>query len=272
MEPIELDSGLIVTTGLKMPSSKPKAFLSYGDVGKMLTKDQALQVIHSPTYKGGRKRFGKKFHRVQLNNSCNAQAAVGALERARAEKGLTHVRLSAPTLYCEISGDADDGSHLHHGMAALITTGTSTYATFGDETAYRRSDVPAAAWKECPRFRALECLRIEDEDMWVSSLACDYFCVVAVHVGRNRNYGVDAEGIITPSDGPGDHAVLNDGLVYFDNMFFGDVDNSWPLSWGDEGRGLVSWQYHFRGTSRNHAFYAIRGVIDDPLNPLPPAH
>lgn len=269
MDPIELDDGWLVYTGCQVPDERPTTMLSYGDVGPMLTRDQVLEIITSPTYRGGRKRFGPELIKQQENNSCNGQAGAGALERCRVEKGLPYVKLSGTGLYAQVSGGRDQGSMLDDGMHAMMSNGVPPYELCSDEYLYRQDDMSQEAKQACGRFRAHECHRIDDEDMLLSALASDFFCVVAVHVGRN--FQVTQNGVINPSDGPGNHAVLLDGLVYDAGRFYEDMANSWGVrEWGVGGRGLTNWDMHFRTTSRYHAFYAIRGALDDPENPLPP--
>ena len=60
-----------------------------------------------------------------------------------------------------------------------------------------------------------------------------------------------------------------DGLKMANGVIVATAENTWPLSWGDNGRMKLHWG-HFRETIGVHEFYAIRDVTDDPLGSKPP--
>jgi C1A family cysteine protease len=205
-------------------------------------------------------------HDQGQRNSCNGHAAAMALELAKIEKGLRHVRLSGSCLYAQISGNADQGSHLDRGMQQLQGVGTSRY-DLCDNMVYRWRDVPQAARDDCASNRAFTCNRIDHEDELTSGMARGCPAVLAVHV--DRNFEVDEDGFINVTIGPGNHAVCAWGMKYVNGKFWYRKIGSWSPRWGVNGCGWLPFE-SLREPLKHHDMYLIEAALDDPLNPLPP--
>lgn len=118
-------------------------------------------------------------------------------------------------------------------------------------------------------MKAFECYQVNDADMLWSGLVSGFDGVVAVHAddGFMR---LDANGVAGGGQGPGNHAVLSDGIYWVGGEPAADGVNSWGLSYGDRGRMGLTWNRHFRPTVGNHAFYLIRSATDDSQGENPP--
>lgn len=201
------------------------------------------------------------------HGSCNGFAGAGALATSRVRRGLEKVMLSGAYLYSLINRDADNGSLLNEGMAALQSHGCATAATVPWDDIYPRQQRPEAA-NEAKRFKAFECYKVGSQDGLWSALALGFDCVVAVHAGNNF-MRVDGNGIAGTDRGPGNHAVRCDGLAWANGKPYGTGVNSWNFSYGKDGGALWGWE-HFTQTFGNHDFYAIRSTSDDPDAVNPP--
>jgi hypothetical protein len=76
---------------------------------------------------------------------------------------------------------------------------------------------------------------------------------------------MDERGISRGGNGPGNHAVIVNDVV-FDSLTATsckfNMQNSHGDTYADRGFIYVTWDRHFRETVRNHAFYAIGSTND----------
>lgn len=261
-----LNDGRTVGTGL-LPDDRPNTFRTWADYCPVLTLEMigALLEVTTPS----RVLFDDSWIRNQgQRGSCNGYAGASALSRCRALRGQTPVILSGEFLYASINGGRDVGSMLADGMKSLMENGTCPEDLVPHEE-YRFDRISEEAKKAAGNFKALECYRVDTEQELASGLALGFIGVVAVHVGRN--FLPDANGIVYESQGVGNHAVCVDGLRIVGGECQFDMPNSWGTSWGDNGRGFLTWRRHLASTSSRHAFYLIRSATDDPDSDNPPA-
>ena len=260
-----LPNGLRVGTGLQMPVSRPVTFEPLRDaVESLLTVEQISDILDEPTRKTKRELFRAEVH---VNNqgslgSCNGHAGASALSKARVLRGLPFVKLSGTGLYAQINDGKDQGSMLDDGMHAMSENGVPPWDLVPNDE-YRWSKVSQEAKDACKDYKAFECYRVDNEMELATALALNYVCVIAVHA-NNAFMRLDGEGVVSSTDGPGNHAVQAiDVRVHKGELQF-DMENSWGLTYGTQGRGWVSWKRHLRTTSQYHAFYAIRSTTDGP--------
>jgi len=219
---------------------------------------------------GGRDRWGEDwiYNQGQVG-SCNACAAVRALMRVRDAKGLERVDLSAEYVYSMINGGQDRGSMLDDGMDWITAKGTCQQSMVPHQT-WQKGKLRPETHNEASRFLGRECYRVDTDLEMASGLALGFVGVIAVHAS-NAFMQVNNEGIVSSTDGPGNHAVGVDDVRIHNGEFQYDMFNSWGTNYGTNGRGWVSWARHLRTPSKWHAFYLIRGATDDPQGKQVPA-
>lgn len=266
---ITLPDGSQRGTGLiASPLLNASVFRDYVDVGPMLSKDDIIAAAKTGKYRG-RDRFDESFTDDQKNHgSCNGFAGAWALTRARIRRGLPRVDLSGAYLYSLINGNRDQGSTLDAGMAALTLRGCCTRQRVGWDQVFRSDYNTSEADAEAANYKAFECYRVTTEEELFSGLINGFDAVVAVHANNSFNK-LDSRGVAGVGNGPGNHAVLNDG-VWWDGELIGDGNNSWGRSWGDKGRMGMTWRNHFQYTTRYHPFYLIRSTLDPKQEDNPP--
>jgi hypothetical protein len=255
-------------TGCQVPDKKPQRLAAYEDSQPMLSRAEIIEMVGNENRTPARKRFDAALfiENQESTGSCNGWAGSGAVIRTRHMAGLPFVRLSGDYLYSLINGGRDNGSMLDDGMKAIQEHGIAPYDMVR-KMEYIHSRMSAEAKQNAPRFKAFECYRVETELGLASGLALGFVGVVAVHA--SNAWSSLSNGVSRPSNGPGNHAVVcQDVGINGDTLHF-DIANSWGRNWGDNGHTWNTWANHFIQTVRNHDFYLIRGVTDDPQNPAP---
>lgn len=257
-------------TGLIVPATRPRTFTRYRDAVKIRGRSEILEIINDPSRKMGRDRWGTERIKNQGNRgACNGFAGATALEQSREILGQDFVALSGEGLYAQINGGSDRGSLLNEGMEAIMRTGIPPQSMVPhEEYLWRR--ISQEAKDACSRFRAHECYRVDDELELADGLASGFTGVVAVHA-TNAWSRIDNNGVCGTSNGVGNHAVAVDGIRIVGGELQFDMPNSWDLTFGDNGRGWLTWSRHFKTTVKYHAFYLIRSTLDDPQADNPPA-
>jgi hypothetical protein len=196
-------------------------------------------------------------------------AVMGSLERARVRRKLPHVVLSGDGLYALINGGRDEGSQLVDGMEKIQETGIPTAETVPYGHIYMRQ-IPASAWEEAKRFKGFRLYQLKSEKDLITALTLWYDVVVGVQVNNNW-LKMDAQEVIPPQPGPGNHAIGVDDIRY--NSQKGRFEFQHYGSWGPDnhhdGRAWLTWDGHLKTTVNYHGFYAIQSTLDDPNN-LPP--
>lgn len=260
---LTLPDGTPVGTGLQTPTSLATAFPLYEDAGPMLTDAQIADAAKSGAMRG-KGRFGDDWVGNQRDKgSCNGWAGAKSLQRARVRRGLPRVNLSGAYLYSLINGGSDNGSMLDAGMAAIQSRGIATEETVPWDRIYPSLYDRAKADAEASKNKGFECYAVRSRQALFSALAVGFDCVVAVHAD-NGFMALDSDGVAGGGNGPGNHAVLCDGLYWSARRGrpVGDGVNSWGLSYGDRGRMGLDWNAHFAPTTQYHVFYAIRSTTD----------
>ena len=258
-------AGHFVRTGNIAPETKPVTTMAtIADKLGVLTRDGIEKILADPNRKTARERFPASWIKNQgRRGSCNAYAACAATERARAVRRLPRVELGPEFLYSQINGGSDRGSMLDAGMRSMITTGCPP-KEFVTYESYRKSQQSPEAYANASRFRILEPYALNSDEELATAIALNFFCVVAVHVA-NPWFKLDSNGVVMPTDGPGNHAIaVDDVRINSRGEYEFDHPGSWATTYGDQGRGWITWNRHMRTTVRYHQFFAIRSTQDDP--------
>lgn len=235
-----------------------------------LLSDTQIEDIAKSGSADGRAKFDASWIQDQKSHgSCNGFAAAMALSRARVRRGLDKVILSGAYLYSLMNRGRDQGSTLDDGMKLLQERGCATAATVGWDAIYPSRYDRAKADAEAARFKGFECYQARTRQGLFSGLALGFDAVVAVHAG-NRFMRVDAEGVAGVDGGPGNHAVLADGIYWTARGVTATGANSWNTTYGANGRMGLTWD-HFAQTTQYHPFFLIRSTGDDPSGTNPPA-
>lgn len=200
-------------------------------------------------------------------HNCNGFASAMALSRARVLRGLARVLLSGAYSYSRMNGGRDNGSILEDGMKNMQQYGICPESLVGWDQIYRNQYDAAKADAEAARYKGFECFAAGTKEGWYSGLAMGYVGVCAVHVG-NDFMRMSGEQIAGVDNGPGNHAVLAEGLSWRGQVVEDGV-NSWGLTYGDRGRMGLVWAHHAQ-TFGYHMHYLIKAGIDDPQGEEPP--
>jgi hypothetical protein len=264
---LTLPDGTPVSTGLLLhPAGRFTLMAAYADAGPLLSMTEIITIAKSGQMRG-KDRFDSTWVKDQGQfGACAGYAGAGALQRARVRRNLPRVDLSGSYLYSLVNGGRDQGSIPEDGMRAMQTKGIATAATVGQSAIYPSRYDKAKADAEAALYKGFECYGIDSEIELFSALALGFDCVVAVHAD-NGFMQLDSRGVAGGGNGPGNHAVLCDGLTW-NNELIADSMNSWNTSYGDKGRMGLTWSRHFSHTAQNFVYYAIRSTIDG--NDSPP--
>ena len=239
----------------------------------LLEWDQIRAIAKSGTM-DGRKKYDQRFVEAQRHNNCaGASAAVLVMKTIYDTRG-EFVRLSNTFTYSLINGGRDQGSMLADACRMIQDVGVCTPQICGPDDIYPAQYDKKKAHEEAKRFRVAECYAIRgggDRDlMWRtfwSALALGWKIGVAVQAG-GRFDRLDSNGICGVDNGGGNHAVHVDGLVEIGGDLIATGGNTWPLSWGINGRMNMR-QEHFVQTIGTHEFFAARTAVDDTHKPIP---
>lgn len=255
-------------TGNLIPQSTETKFAAYESAQPMLTVAEIEKLVTSESRTPARKRFpaGQWIRNQGGRGSCNGYAGAWALARARVMAGLPFEALSGEYLYSLINGGRDGGSMLDDGMQAITEKGVARESLVKHES-YLWNQMSQEARSDAPRFKAFECYAARTELGLASGLALGFVGVVAVHA--SNAWGSLSNGVSRRSLGLGNHAVVCQDVLVSNGKLLFDIANSWGKNWGDNGQTMNTWNDHFIEPVRNHVFYLIRGVTDDPQNPAP---
>lgn len=240
-------------TGLMAPAERGTELPLLRETYPLWTTEQIMHVARP-----GRALFDADWIGDQGEvGACNGFAGAGALERARWLRGLPRVPLSGFGLYAAINGGRDRGSMLDDAMRRLLLHGCPP-AELVPDGEWRKDRIPEAAWQAAGEYRAQKCYGIDTEEELATAVGCGFPVIVAVQAS---GAGVDAAGVVQWDGGPGNHAVLIDGLRRRQGRWEYDMANSWTTGWGEGGRGWLQWERHLTGPLRYHYFYTVPSAV-----------
>ena len=253
-------------TGMLLPESKRTKVSLFPKVEA--TKQEIESVLSDPNRATARELFPAEWIYNQGNiGSCNGCAAAKALERARFKAGMPRVVLSGEYLYSRINDSRDIGSMLDDGMEWLSKYGVAPWKQRHAQK-YRERDFSAEDVRDADRYKGIECYGVDSEMELASGLALGFTAVVAVHA-TNAFMRLDSKGVVSRSQGPGNHAVIVDDCKIINGELHFDMANSWGTNYGDNGRGWLTWKDHLSQPNTNHYFYLIRATSHDSEDNVP---
>lgn len=268
-----LPDGQTVGTGLRIPLSTASKFQEYEVAGPMVSLDDIIAAAKSKQFLG-RTKFDKSWVKNQRSHgSCQGFATSSALSKARHRRGLDRVDLSGAYAYSKVNGGNDNGSMLEDGMESAERDGICEEVLAGWDAIYPNRYDRIKCDENAKQYKAFECYVVRTEIALASALINNFDCVTAVHAD-NGFMKLDSDGIAGGGNGPGNHAVHCDGIDWNDRLkkLIFDHQNSWDVTYGQNGRMFTYWDRHHAPTTRYHQFYAIRSTIDGPKDDFPVAN
>lgn len=255
------------------PDGFVSSFPAFASSVPLLEWDQIRAIAKSGTM-DGRKKYDQRFVEAQRHNNCAGASAAVLVAKTIFDTRGEFVRLSNTFTYSLINGGRDQGSMLADACVSIQRDGVCTPQVCGPDDIYPAQYDKKKAHEEAKRFRVAECYAIRaggDRDlMWRSfwsALALGWKVGVAVQAERNFDR-LDKNGISGVDDGRGQHAVHADGIIEIGGDLIATAGNTWPLSWGINGRMNLR-QQHFEQTIGTHEFFAARTAVDDPQKAIP---
>lgn len=237
----------------------------------VLTLDQIRnELAGKQSQYGRRKVFDLSWNSNQQHTSaCNGHATARVLSRSIYVKTGEKVLLSGADAYSQMNGGRDQGSTLANGMR-VVTNGIATEDLVPWDHIYS-SQIGAEPRIDRARHRGFEPIPVDTEEEFATGLLLGWFGVVAVQVDRAGLYeSVDGNGVCRGGNGAGNHAVGIDDLR-LNPSDTSIIDYDQFGSWGSHvARTFLQWQKQLRDTVRNHRFWLLRSVLDDPQGAAPP--
>lgn len=250
-------------TGLLVPQQKTQLCSPYR--GLWTKTPDRKQVIERLKLKWkARQLFGDRFILNQgSRGSCNGYSCAGSLARIVLLTRNVFQLLSGEFVYAHINGGVDRGSGLAEGMRHLMTRGACPKDLVRHQE-YLLRNISQEAIQAALQFIAHECYSVDDELELADAISKGFIAIVAVHASNNYSR-LDHNGVCGVSNGVGNHSVTVDDCLWDGTRFLFDQPNSWGLGWGQNGRGLLTWDGHLSGPNRYHEFFVIRGCTDTTL-------
>lgn len=211
----------------------------------------------------GRKLFGVQWLIDQHSKgSCNGHASGSMLAKARWLGGLTDgLILSGAFPYSLMNGHQDHGSALEDALRVIQENGDCRIELATWDEIYPELQDPQAKADAAKRkgFSCYsignQCSEAEFRAKLNTALAAGYLVGVAVHVS-SKFQRLNSQGIAGVDNGPGNHAVHLDDMIWNGSEYLYDMANSWGPSYGEQGRAWLRWS-HFAQTWKVHTFYAV---------------
>lgn len=193
------------------------------------------------------------------HGSCNGYAGASVLSKTRYLRGIQDgIVLSGSYVYSWINNNQDNGSALDRGMAELMAHGAPPSKMCPNTMIYRNQTQQFDA--EAIKHLGLACYALTSKQGFRSAVALGYLCVVAMQVGNDfMNY--KGKGTAPVIKGPGNHAMHVDDAEIIGGVENYDLVNNWNMTWGDLGRGLVTWDA-FVTPFTVHQFYVITSTSE----------
>ena len=238
------------------PQGFVSAFAPYESEKPLYSDTQIREIITANSRVPRRQIFGASWVLDQKSHgSCNGFAGAGALQQARRLRGINdNLLLSGAWLYSLINGNRDQGSMLEDGLDAVQIHGIAPASLVPWDMIYQRQ-MPANAAAEAEKHKGIVCYAVQTKQGFRSALAAGFPVIVAVHAGSNFQR-LDSNGVAGVDRGNGNHAVFCQDIALIGNRECYDMQNSWNLSYGDQGRAWLTWA-SFEQTFTSHTFYAI---------------
>ena len=180
----------------------------------------------------------------RTTNSCTANAIVGALEYHQRKLGRPVTDLSRMFVYYnarQLSGheDKDDGSHIHHVMAAVLAHGACEERMWPFQEAMCLTKPTDAAYKNAQNYQAVQYGRTPLGVSALATVAAGLPVVFGTYLPGHYLHGDAAKTGVMPEPGEqrepqgSGHAMLIVGYDAAAEHWI--VRNSWGTKWADDG-------------------------------------
>lgn len=300
-EEFRLDDGVVVSTGLNMPTDAEQLLMAalpeYSQEFYLDDKEIERRLVQNgrQVYLEKRKKRSHRMRNQSRLGKCNGSSNASGVEQLREVQGMPEIAISDCYAYSLANGGQDRGSALITTFTQMQEAGTAPMEIqVGGMTKvlpndfYNRRQVDAALIKqadiEAKRFMGWEFYKAPMDSFAnycravASALAREQPVVFAWHVGNNsmrlRN------GHVVVGRGPGNHSNLMHSAKWIGgrNLIEPDDQNSWGpaknalwgptggAGWGEDGFGLFTMEDMW-ACARNHCTYIMTSVKVDPNDP-----
>ena len=201
-------------------------------------------------------------------NSCVANAVVGALEYHQKKAGLPLTDLSRLFVYYNArslseSEGQDNGSQIHHGMAAILAYGACEARVWPFQETMVTARPSESCYKNATQFEAVQYARTTRGVSAMTVLAQGLPVVFGIFA-PGEYYDIAAQtGImprpdqVNPRQPPSGHAMLIVGYDLADKTYL--VRNSWSAGWADQGYFRIPFET-MDAWSREEDFWTIGAI------------
>lgn len=177
-------------------------------------------------------------------NSCVANAVVGALEFHQKKAGLPVTDLSRLFVYYNARSLAemeaqDIGSHIHHGMAAILAYGACEARLWPFEEGMLTTRPTQACYENAMHYEAVQYARTPRGTPALTVLSQGLPVVFGMYAPMAYYDAAHQTGVmpkpdqVEPGQPPAGHAMLIVGYDLTDKTYL--VRNSWGTGWADQG-------------------------------------
>lgn len=187
-------------------------------------------------------------------SACNGFAGASAVTRVRKLRGIDDGFVgSGSFVYSSINRGQDNGSVLEDGMKAIQEHGVCDQSLNPYDRIFAKQVSPDAR-ADALKHKGLSAYRATSREALFSGLAAGFVAVTAIMVGprfdkiTNLTAGVQ--------DGPANHAVLLEDLVWRNGEFQLLMCNSWGQTYGSNGRVYLTWRHLEQGWP-HHVTYLL---------------
>lgn len=212
--------------------------------------------------------------KVKTTDQKSSQACVGhSTEKVWTytwlQNGGRPLEFSNTYVYSLINGGTDGGAVISDAMTALKMYGIAEKRLVPDDMIFR-AQLPAEAYANARRFRAVEVYRCLSFADIVSAISLGHTVASGIFVGRNFGE-LSSDGVAPlPDQIVGGHALAHVGIKYLSRLSRWGVltQNSWSQEWGfrDETTGEGGFCYlveeHWQRMQPDA--WAVVGVQEDP--------
>lgn len=241
---------------LANPDNFVCAFPTFEMTFEVWDDQEIKRVITDPNRVPSRTIFGSKWRQNQKSHgSCNGYAEAGGYGKARYKRGITDGKLfSGAFAYGLMNGGNDNGSALQDGLLHLQKDGIAE-AEYADWDAIYPNRWKPGARENAAKHKGIVCYAAGTLQGLRTGLAKGFVAIVAVHAGGNFQR-LNSNGIAGVDSGGGNHSVHVDDLCIVGGTEVFDMENSWGVGYGTDGRAYLT-KDTFSQTFGRHTFYLV---------------
>ena len=254
-------------TGLRLEvGGKRVCYTTFEDKVGCLTRDQIAKILSDSRRVSAREEFNSSWVLSQgRRNSCAGYAIGSMLEKLFKRQFGIRYKLAPEYVYAKANGGRDQGALLRRVVEEAFN-GCALREHVPYE-AYRKSEMGPESHMSASRFKLAEgeVVGIHSDDELASAIALNWLVLVAVHVDERQWFRLDGNGVVAETLGVGNHAIhVDDVRINAKGQFEYDHQGSWGTTYGQQGRGYITWSSHLREPVKHHEFVACRAMLPDP--------